>query len=134
MSTAKREMTAADIEDLLLVARDKNAVNGITGMLLYVERQFLQYLEGEQQAVESLYRSILGDVRHSGVILLLSGPSPRRVFADWLMGYHRLNNNEQKNIAGAIDLCQTSLGKAIPSKAPEEIAGFMESFYRNSLG
>ncbi|NIA70760.1 BLUF domain-containing protein [Pelagibius litoralis] len=132
LSAAKHEMGAEELETILSTARNANAAKGITGMLLYVERQFLQYLEGEQEAVETLYRNIEKDPRHSGVIRLFAGPCARRVFADWSMGYHHCNAKEQEAAIGIIDLCRRSVRDVLPAETPEEIVAFMESFYRNS--
>lgn len=134
ISTAKHEMDDEELESILSVARARNSESGISGLLLYVERHFLQYLEGEQEAVEKLYRNIEKDDRHSGTMRLFAGLRDRRVFAGWSMGFHRLDKKEEPALSGAIDLCENSVRDALPKEAPEEIAIFMESFYRSSMG
>ncbi len=134
MSTSKREMGQQELDSILAVARDRNPKLGVSGLLLYVERHFLQYLEGEQEAVENLYRHIEKDDRHSGVMRLFAGLYDRRIFADWSMGFHRLDQDEKAALSGAIDLSQNSVRDTLPPEAPEEITIFMESFYRSSLG
>ncbi len=134
MSTAPHDMSDAELEKILATARAFNPTKGITGLLLYVERQFLQYLEGDEAAVEALYKSIEKDRRHSGVMRLFSGDYERRVFEDWSMGFQRVAPSAQKTIEGAIDLCRQSVRDSMPANAPNEITMFMESFYRNSVG
>lgn len=134
MSTVCDKTSDADIQDILATAQRFNASVGITGMLLCVERQFLQYLEGDEQAVESLYERIAKDPRHSGVMRLFCGRYPRRVFEGWSMGFQQAGKEKPKALQGAIDLCRQSVGELVPSEAPAEITTFMQSFYRNSMG
>ena len=134
MSTVCDQTSDADIQAILATAQRFNATAGITGMLLCVERQFLQYLEGEEQAVEALYKRIAKDPRHSGVLRLFGGRYPRRVFEGWSMGFQQAGPEKSEAIQGAIDLCRRSVGELVPSEAPADITAFMQSFYRNSLG
>ncbi|WP_422367770.1 BLUF domain-containing protein [Pelagibius sp.] len=134
ISTSKQAMGEQELEAILSVAREKNIDLGVSGLLLYVDRHFLQYLEGEQGVVEDLYRHIEKDERHSGVMRLFAGLYDRRIFTDWSMGFHRLSEDEQAELSGAIDLCKNSVRDTLPEEAPEEIVIFMESFYRTSKG
>ena len=134
ISTASHEMSDAELNEILEPARAFNAANNISGMLLYVERQFVQYLEGNPFVVRSLYRRIEQDPRHTGVMRLLWSEVPRRVFADWSMGFKHVDQSAAQPIEGAIDLCRRSLREAIPPEAPGEIVTFMESFYRTGQG
>lgn len=133
MSTAHPNTGAGDIEAILTAARAFNPSRNITGMLLYVEGQFLQYLEGEEAAVEALYDKIEKDRRHSGVMRLFASDCPRRGFEDWSMGFRSIDRDALKSVEGVIDLCRQSVREAVPSGAPEEITLFMESFYRSSM-
>ena len=132
MSTAHPNTGAADIEAILTAARAYNPSRNITGLLLYVEGQFLQYLEGQKTAVEALYDKIERDRRHSGVLRLFASDCPRRGFEGWSMGYRSIDRNALKTVEGVIDLCRQSVREAVPSEAPEEITLFMESFYRSN--
>lgn len=134
ISASKKDISGQELEAILSVARENNTKMGVSGLLLYVEGHFLQYLEGEQSVVEQLYRRIEKDSRHSGVMRLFAGLYDRRIFADWSMGFHRLDKDEQAELSGAIDLCKNSLQDTLPEGAPEEVTVFMESFYRSSMG
>jgi hypothetical protein len=63
---------------------------GITGVLLFSEGTFLQVIEGEPQAVNDLYGSIIRDGRHKQVIKLLERDAGQRSFPDWAMGWRRI--------------------------------------------
>lgn len=72
---------------LMEKARAFNRERGITGFLCFGSLRFLQLLEGDPEAVNALYASILTDRRHGGVHLLDYSPIQARSFAQWNMGY-----------------------------------------------
>lgn len=81
-----------DVEDAELLAllersRTRNASLGVTGMLVYASRSFLQLLEGDEAAVEQVWDSIRLDGRHTALRVLGDGPADTRLFADWTMGF-----------------------------------------------
>lgn len=67
----------------------------ITGVLLYNQKKFLQYLEGDYETIKSLYGDIKKDERHKNVILVSLSKDflDRRVFPSWAMGEKDLNDN-----------------------------------------
>ena len=67
-----------------------NQQDGITGMLLYSEGNFLQVLEGETATVDATYARIEKDARHHNLILLSREDVARRHFGNWSMGYRQL--------------------------------------------
>ena len=86
--------------DLLNKARDNNRRLNVTGMLLYKDGDFIQLLEGERGAVQALYRTIAGDPRHSGTILILEEDVPERIFSDWSMGFRDLSDPDVQSTPG----------------------------------
>lgn len=90
-SSADRPMPPEALETLLERARAKNERLDITGMLLYREERFLQVLEGQQQAVRSLYDTIRRDERHTAVITLRERLVDQREFPRWTMGFKNLD-------------------------------------------
>ena len=77
----------AEIESLLSVSRKNNALNNITGALLFNGEAFAQILEGPRSAVELVYAKICVDSRNRDVILLENAEVPERVFMNWAMAY-----------------------------------------------
>jgi hypothetical protein len=73
-STAARPFGPAEFERLLLQARIYNFSENIGGLLLRAEPQFLQVLEGPEQAVAELYSRIAADPRHRAVRTLEAAP------------------------------------------------------------
>ena len=82
------------LADILRASQKNNARDGITGMLLYADGNFLQVLEGPPEAVERTFARIERDPRHTQVIVMSDEPTQRRDFADWSMGLRRLGPEE----------------------------------------
>ena len=88
-SHATREMTVQELEQILAVSRARNALAGITGLLLYRDGIFLQCLEGKAGAVRETYARILRDPRHHRVLHLIEERVDARSFPDWAMEFRR---------------------------------------------
>ena len=72
---------------ILDVARAKNAAAGISGILVFDTRSFLQCLEGSREDVSDTYNRIAADSRHRNVTVLAFTDIDERAFPDWSMGY-----------------------------------------------
>jgi hypothetical protein len=99
----------ADLRELLQKANENNSKLGITGMLLFKGGNFLQVLEGEQEAVLTLYKKITLDPRHTRAVTLFQDFAPQRDFPDWSMGFHDLNSADARSIPGFTHFLNTSL-------------------------
>ena len=86
-STVTSTFNQDSVEQILLKAREHNALNNITGMLCFSSNFFLQCLEGSRSAVNKTYHKILNDNRHSRIVLLEYEEIYQREFDDWSMGY-----------------------------------------------
>jgi hypothetical protein len=53
ISSPTREMNDDEVHDLLRRAKINNDRDGITGILIYDRRRYLQYLEGDEARVEA---------------------------------------------------------------------------------
>lgn len=106
-SRERSGLQAADLNAIIETATERNQQLGVTGLLLsgHMEvipgapGEFVQWLEGPEEAVEGLYGKISDDDRHSEVEVLARGPldeilaSSRldvdlegdRLFPDWSM-------------------------------------------------
>jgi hypothetical protein len=71
--------------NILLVSRENNQRDGITGSLICREDMYLQMLEGPRLAVTAAYSRILRDNRHGEVVGLWSGDAQERLFPAWSM-------------------------------------------------
>lgn len=84
-SKATPAMDHAALRALLLQARERNVAESITGLLVYHEGCFVQWLEGPAGAVERVWQSIQRDPRHSEVEPLPTPWSEHRLFPNWTL-------------------------------------------------
>ena len=87
-SQATAPLEPAQLTQLRDQARAFNQRHDLTGLLLYSpDHEFLQVLEGEEDAVRALYHQhIAHDPRHRDCFVLSEGPWLHRSFPDWRMG------------------------------------------------
>jgi hypothetical protein len=91
VSTATALPARRVIDDILTVARRNNPALDLTGMLLWKEMRFAQYLEGPPAALDRMWATLNADPRHEDVRLLSRRPVEARLFSDWSMGSRRLD-------------------------------------------
>ncbi len=127
-SKATRVMEASDLEILLNQARAFNVANEISGLLLYQSRCFLQAIEGEQEAIEPLYKRIQADTRHTDLKLLYNQPIDQRCFQAWSMGFHLPDDQAYKDMEGYIDILNTDIANEID--LAEEMTFTMVSMFK----
>lgn len=92
-STARLGLGSADLEDILSRAVVHNVAHGVTGVLLFNGRNFLQVLEGPRRLVEGLYERITRDSRHTGVTLIKTEPVSRLSYPEWGMKLKDLDSD-----------------------------------------
>jgi hypothetical protein len=86
VSSRRQNCTEPEIEKILISCKKNNAALGITGVLLYSDTQFVQYLEGEYKQIIALYDKIKLDSRHKNAVLISSSQITERAFPSWQMG------------------------------------------------
>jgi hypothetical protein len=74
-----------DLPAILQWCSDFNPSLHVTGLLCFLDGVYMQYLEGEEAVLESLFASISKDTRHAGVTLLEKRATPQRAFPQWSM-------------------------------------------------
>jgi len=87
VSSAVRLLSLDEIGYLLKRARERNKEYGITGVLLYIGGNFMQYLEGPKDNLDLIYKIIQEDDQHTGVLLVSREAIEERQFSDWSMGF-----------------------------------------------
>jgi hypothetical protein len=99
VSRFAKEMTEAEIDELVSKAAKRNAELQITGALMSTGKLFFQVLEGPSENVELLFRSIQRDARHTDVLLLSQDEGvPERIFPDWSMKRFSLERAEEARL------------------------------------
>ena len=112
-SFAGLDLQARDLEEIHRTARNANALEGITGLLIFNGTHFLQIVEGSRDAIEDLLERLRRDPRHSGLEVRDERKIQARSFPDWSMELVRVN-------AGYFDARDT-IADRLPETVPEEI-------------
>jgi hypothetical protein len=90
-SLAKLDLDAADLETIHRTAREVNALEGVTGLLIFNGTHFLQIVEGAPHAVDDLVERLRRDRRHSGIEIRDQREIAERSFPDWSMELVRVS-------------------------------------------
>ena len=93
-SRRKPDCSEEEISKILASCRKNNPLKKITGVLLYSEKMFIQYLEGDRKEIMSLYDAIKEDSRHERSVLISCGPLKERAFPNWHMGSKTLTEDD----------------------------------------
>jgi len=84
-SLARLDLTADDIEAIHRTAQEVNALEGITGLLIFNGTHFLQVIEGAPHAIDDLVERLRRDPRHSGLEIRDVHEAEERTFPAWSM-------------------------------------------------
>ena len=85
-------MTCKELREILTTARERNGQCGISGLLLYKNGRFMQFLEGPEEAVRSLMNKLSVDHRHQDVMVLEEDVEESRQFPTWAMAFKSMSD------------------------------------------
>jgi hypothetical protein len=119
ISTAP-SLSRAAVEEIVETCAQNNPSRGITGLLLYNGRNFLQLLEGEADDVAALMALISVDPRHMGVSVLNRQEIAVRTCPDWAM--------KRVVIAESVANRRETLDRELPSGLEESVRKMILNF------
>jgi hypothetical protein len=76
-----------EIPRIFRVSRQRNADEGVSGVLVCTGNYFLEVIEGTQETIAELWERVLSDPRHVDAIVLADEVAEERWFADWRAGF-----------------------------------------------
>ena len=133
-SRTPEPMTDAQVQALLEHSREKNTREGVTGLLCYDGKSFLQIIEGESGTILELFHLIRNDPRHTDIEILHDGEVEQRAFDSWKMAYENMPSGMLPSLARSI--ARASLTAAMAGKAEMDISAgrrifdlFMDEIY-----
>ncbi len=132
VSAAVTKFTEDELTKLMHQARDNNKTLQLTGMLLYLDGNFIQVLEGEEKSVNDLYNIIDKDKRHTGNIVLLRKKINERNFPDWTMGFKSLSMDEASDLLGYKNLRQDIFKVDNSDNMQHPAVKLLQKFYTNN--
>ena len=90
-SRAKLDLTERDLSDVHLSARRCNALDGVTGLLVFDGIRFLQIIEGAEVAIDELVERLRRDQRHTALEVRDVRLMEARSFSGWSMELVRVS-------------------------------------------
>jgi len=100
LSWATVPFTDAQLQQLLVHARQRNKELAVTGVLFYGNECFVQVLEGEEGTVQEVYAQIKQDARHDNILTFANKPIAQRAFTEWSMAFQPISAQQLEDIAG----------------------------------
>jgi hypothetical protein len=85
VSRPTQPMSEIEFTQLGLEAARLNALDGISGLLVYNGQQFCQTIEGAPAAIDDLMTRLCNDPRHDDLRVIEDGPIAQRRFRSWDM-------------------------------------------------
>ena len=130
VSAATQLMSVAQLESLLVAARDLNRDSGVTGVLLYGDGSFIQCIEGADDAMQVTYARIRASRQHRNIVELLDDRIVERSFADWQMGFAQPTQSELLSLSTA--RWQHLAGEAPGEGAASPGLSLLRAFWKNA--
>ena len=85
VSTANTRVDDSMVRQIAGAAAENNAKLGVTGLLAYNTRNFMQLLEGEGDDVLAIMRAIENDERHANIVYIRQDIRETRECPNWSM-------------------------------------------------
>lgn len=130
LSTSHDLLSDQELAEILIASQRNNTRLDITGALIYHDGNFIQLLEGPEEAVLTLYDKIKADPRHGGVVTLIQAPTEKREFANWSMMFRNIGKLDpeilEKNSILNTPLTVDNLSHH-PSRALELLRSFRDT-------
>ena len=104
-SRARDGLGEADVEAIHATSLTLNALDGITGMLVFNGTDFLQVVEGAEEAIDDLVQRLRADPRHHAFTVREDKFAEQRSFPDWGMALTRVSRGRfeaKRDIARAL--------------------------------
>jgi len=130
ISCSQEYLNGQKIQFLLEQSRKNNLQNKISGVLIYVDGDFLQVIEGPKFAVLDLFESIKKDARHKRIMTIVNTEIKKRSFPKWNMGFCSTDYKELREIKGCENISTETLSKISDKMAHAFINSFIKSHRR----
>lgn len=115
ISYMTKDYEKKELDELMSVFYLNNMKHDISGLLLYSNKNVLQYIEGDLDKIEKLYNNIQNDNRHKSIITLYKKEIQQREFPHWVAKINYVNYNDFIDFAELSSLKDTKLNKLFHS-------------------
>ena len=129
LSSANTNLTDKSLEDLFQLSKANNSKQGITGVLLYQNGNFLQICEGEKKKIDKLYDKIQIDNRHKDIILITNSEIKQPMFEDYETGFTVVNNSDKMHkLETYLDWLRQAEIRSV-----DKVVGIVENFIKRKV-
>ncbi|HUO22971.1 MAG TPA: BLUF domain-containing protein [Caulobacteraceae bacterium] len=132
LSAARQIQDAASLGAILETSRKNNQRDGVTGMLCAFDSNFLQFLEGAQEAVSATFGRIRHDPRHFRIIELYEEPIDGRLFGNWSMALTPQDTLTAQQMHACRDLQTATVDGAGPRTHRDAVCALLETFRKRA--
>lgn len=130
VSQARRRLTSYELDEIVVDASAHNCMRDVTGVLLYDDGTFLQYLEGPESGIESIYERIKRATRHTIVAELHHGYASRRYFHRWYMACRKATPGSIVELGAA--RWEHTLAKTLADVSPPDGVRTLTDFWEQA--
>jgi len=103
-SRASRPLDEGELSEMLAGSRRSNEAANITGMLLHQDGCFLQAIEGDDAAIDTLWSKIRADSRHTDIDVLADQTISHRRFSEWTIGARNISPGQIRQLLTLADV------------------------------
>jgi methanogenic corrinoid protein MtbC1 len=134
-SRAVSPFSGYELYELVKTAQSRNRAEAITGLMLYDESRFYQWLEGPYESVARVMNSIMSDRRHTDIEIVSDKPATTRQFADWTMRLATRGVRSIHSVHNVVVPSAETLTELLdhPDHAPEILEKFSSSLVPAAL-
>ena len=132
LSRAADNLSIEEVKQLWIKAKSNNEKTNVTGILLYIDGDFLQILEGEKEIVQNLFELIKIDKRHKSIITVYNNTIEKLEFPNWSMAFSSTDYKEIQKLRGFENITRKNMLKIDDKTAVIFISTFVES-HRNEV-
>ena len=122
VSRAAVGLSDDDVFNIYKTAMEYNALDGVTGLLIFDGGWFMQIIEGSQTALDALLVRMSRDTRHHALNIVDKRTIKARSFADWSMKLVRIDRAHMKGI----DSIASELGPRVQPEIRTMLLDFAE--------
>lgn len=120
-------MSDADLNKLLLKSQKSNRENNISGILLHINGEFIQVLEGSKKAVLDLFEIIKKDKRHKNVIAFDEKEVENKYFSGYFMAFDPEHYNQLNEFESLRDFNPDKILKSDEDSVLKFLNNFIEA-------
>ena len=115
-------------------ARIYNFSQAVTSVLFYSGQQFVHLLEGEQEAVATIFERIRYDTRHTSIVVLYEKKVPRRLFPHQSLGFRHVDAAALSRLVGFLHPQRRASLLPRSYDAEEMVAELLHDFVAEQVG